>query len=349
MEFTRTGVSYLIRRRKSGVYYWHTKIGGVSRRGSLGTKSQSVAKTRLNRYIERAKEKFESIEVIGSRGDLVRDWVEIWVERQKMRPELKERTRLSYEERARRLGEGFPWSSPVRTVGPDVFRKWWSARCGELAPARANDLLRVVKSIFAMLQEDGVRGDDPVRSLSRVPVSVPVLVLPTTEEFQKLVESIRGQGKRCSEEVADMVEWIAYSGLRVAEARGMRWEDVQDDVLVVRGDAEGTKNRRERLVPIIEPLRTVIDRRRWEGASGLVFSIKSPIRGLQAACSRLGFPRYRVHDLRHLFGTVAIESGVDVPTVAEWMGHRDRGALLLERYTHIRRQHSMEQAKRVRF
>ena len=209
VEFTKTGISYLVRRGKSGVYYWERKLAGSCRRGSLGTKSKSVAKTRLNSYLERARVKFEGLEVIGTRGDLVRDWVEIWVERQKMRPELKERTRLSYAERARRLGENFPWLSPVRTVGPDVFRKWWSARCGELAPARANDLLRVVKSIFAMIQEDGVRGDDPVRSLSRVPVSVPVLVLPTTEEFQKLVGSIRSQGKRCSEEVADMVEWIA--------------------------------------------------------------------------------------------------------------------------------------------
>lgn len=29
------------------------------------------------------------------------------------------------------------------------------------------------------------------------------------------------------------------------------------------------------------------------------------------------------HDLRHLSATTCIESGVDVPTVARWLGHRD--------------------------
>ena len=102
MEFTKTGISYLVRRSKSGVYYWERKLAGSCRRGSLGTKSQSVAKTRLNRYLERAREEFEGLEVIGTRGGLVRDWVGIWVDRQKLRPELTERTRLDYEQRARR-------------------------------------------------------------------------------------------------------------------------------------------------------------------------------------------------------------------------------------------------------
>lgn len=60
-------------------------------------------------------------------------------------------------------------------------------------------------------------------------------------------------------------------------------------------------------------------------------------------------PHLTPHDLRHLFATHCMESGVDVKTVASWLGHKDGGRLLLERYTHLRSEHSQEMAKRIRF
>jgi hypothetical protein len=53
--------------------------------------------------------------------------------------------------------------------------------------------------------------------------------------------------------------------------------------------------------------------------------------------------------LRHYFATCAIESGLDVPTVARWLGHKDGGALLMKIYSHLQQAHSVEQMKRVSF
>jgi integrase len=55
------------------------------------------------------------------------------------------------------------------------------------------------------------------------------------------------------------------------------------------------------------------------------------------------------HDLRHLFATRCIESGVDIPTVSRWLGHRDGGALAMKVYGHLRDQHSVAMAQRVVF
>ena len=55
------------------------------------------------------------------------------------------------------------------------------------------------------------------------------------------------------------------------------------------------------------------------------------------------------HDLRDAFATLAIEAGVDIPTVAAWLGHADGGALLMKVYTHHRRAHSVAQAAKVKF
>jgi hypothetical protein len=58
------------------------------------------------------------------------------------------------------------------------------------------------------------------------------------------------------------------------------------------------------------------------------------------------------HRLRDFFATIAIESGVDIPTVAvDWLGHskRDGGALLLRRYRKSREEHSRAMASKVTF
>lgn len=80
-----------------------------------------------------------------------------------------------------------------------------------------------------------------------------------------------------------------------------------------------------------------------------MFVIENPRKALTNACVRLGLPHVRVHDLRHFFATTCIEQGVDIPTVAKWLGHQDGGALAMRVYGHLRDEHSKEQASRLRF
>jgi integrase len=70
---------------------------------------------------------------------------------------------------------------------------------------------------------------------------------------------------------------------------------------------------------------------------------------MDRAATFVGMERITHHDLRHLFATRCIESGVDIPTVSRWLGHRDGGALAMRTYGHLRDQHSTEMAQRVTF
>jgi integrase len=54
-------------------------------------------------------------------------------------------------------------------------------------------------------------------------------------------------------------------------------------------------------------------------------------------------------DLRRLFATRGIESGVDIPTVSRWLGHEDGGALWIKTYGHLRDEPSTKEAKKVAF
>src|SRR5437870_10532633 len=72
-------------------------------------------------------------------------------------------------------------------------------------------------------------------------------------------------------------------------------------------------------------------------------------KSMDRAAKVVGMPRITHHDLRHLFATRCIESGVDVPTVSRWLGHKDGGALAMKVYGHLREHDSVAMAQRVTF
>jgi integrase len=80
-----------------------------------------------------------------------------------------------------------------------------------------------------------------------------------------------------------------------------------------------------------------------------VFRVGECQKSLDRACKKVGTERITHHDFRHLFATRCIESGVDIPTVSRWLGHKDGGALAMKTYGHLRREHSIAQAQRVTF
>jgi integrase len=102
-------------------------------------------------------------------------------------------------------------------------------------------------------------------------------------------------------------------------------------------------------VPIINGMRGVLDRlQELDDGSGYVLPRASIRTGLAKACDRAGVRRLTHHDFRHMFATRSIESGVDIPTVARWLGHNDGGALLSRRYFHLLDGHSQAMAAKVR-
>ena len=75
--------------------------------------------------------------------------------------------------------------------------------------------------------------------------------------------------------------------------------------------------------------------------------IRECLKSMTRAAKIVGMKRITHHDLRHLFATRCIESGVDVPTLARWLGHHDGGALLGKRYFHLLDSHSQAMDARV--
>ena len=124
--------------------------------------------------------------------------------------------------------------------------------------------------------------------------------------------------------------------------------------IVVRGHpVDETKNRQPRRVPIIPDMESLLEEmkanRRACSKSEKLLQVTDCPKCLESACAALGIHKLTHHDLRHLFATRCIESGVDIPTVSRWLGHKDGGALAMKTYGHLRNEHSLAMAKKVKF
>ncbi len=128
-----------------------------------------------------------------------------------------------------------------------------------------------------------------------------------------------------------------HAGLRKSEACGLRAEHINEDagLLLVVG-----KGNKERIVPLIEPLRSVvIERARlvgsgllWPNENGEEFGDLRLI--LQWACKRAKVARkYTPHLLRHCFGTHGMAAGLSLRGLQGILGHST--STTTERYTHL--------------
>ena len=77
--------------------------------------------------------------------------------------------------------------------------------------------------------------------------------------------------------------------------------------------------------------------------------VKSLHTALTSACKHLGLQHLSHHDLRHIFATKSIKAGVDIPTVAGWLGHSDGGRTCMMVYGHACTDHSKLMAAKMQF
>jgi integrase len=210
----------------------------------------------------------------------------------------------------------------------------------------------VLRAVFEIARERGAAYLNPAASVDRAKIGTKRLELPTIDQFHALVKSVSDAGARQSKDCADMVRVLAYSGARLNEAAGLEWShvDTANNRITIPGTKTGSSYR---TIPIFPPLAALFiemkARRGVEPKGTPILRVNECKGALTSACKAAGVKRITHHDLRHLFATRCIESGVDIPTVSGWLGHSDGGALAMRVYGHLTQEHSQKQAQKVSF
>jgi integrase len=345
-QFSKSKTPCLLRHR-GGNYYASAKVSGKVIRRSLDTDDYNTAKNRLAATLEEMRGAKNAREA-GTLGAAIK------AEAERIDPAIKERTRDYYKEtwlaleRVAATLTDNPLDKNISRVNLADLRVVMDKYAAAFSATRYNGCLALLRRAYERAVESGHVGSNIARSLKRVKPKKRKHDLPTAKTFAKVVENILAQRKSHSKAVAMAVEFLAYTGLRISEAVALRWRDIKKDHLITRT----SKNDDLRQVPLIPAAKTLITRMKAAGIptepDDPVMLVKRPREALGGACERLGIDHLRVHDLRHIFATRCIESGVDLPTLAAWLGHKDGGVLCAQVYGHLCQKHSTAMAGRVK-
>lgn len=236
-------------------------------------------------------------------------------------------------------------------IDRELIVDYLAARRGEdAAEATVARALVAIRSTTRFLTLEGVLDSDPT---ARIPTPVLRRYLPHclgVEEVEELLAAPSGSGWRDRRDRA-LLEVLYACGARVSEAVGLRTDELEPSLRVLRLTGKGNKTR---VVPLGGRARAALDdwlrlgRPQVEDAGRRpeVFLTKSgrPLdrtnawRRVKACAQRAGLDASLTpHTLRHSFATHLIEGGADLRAVQEMLGHAS--IRTTEIYTHLDADH----------
>jgi integrase len=337
---------------QTGGYYALIKRGDKQFRRSLRTKDRKLADRRLAELRAQVSRLTISDDARLSFEEIARRWMTVTAHALKVSSVTRRETCI------KNLKPFFSGIT-VRNIQPQHCERWLTTRAAKVQPQTMAHELNVMRAVFDYAVRLGLMLTNPASDIKRRKVVQKPIVIPTREQFRKLVAAIReNDGRQDSQRKAkpgaELVELLAYSGCRIAEATALTWADADFDknTLSITGGDRGTKNYEPRIIPMTGALRSLLLRLRNECSpqpADHISQIDSARKCLATVCRNLGYHHFTHHDFRHFFATSCIESGVDIPTVSRWLGHKDGGALAMRVYGHLRQEHSYSIVKRVTF
>jgi integrase len=353
-----TQYANLIRYVPSGTFFARMRVAGKLIRQSLKTDVLTVAKLRLADMEKNERESVETRQSASKGRMTFGDCMGIFKTQTEASNLIKPSAKAYRGEVIRSILKSWPGleTLDVRKISPNDCNSWAAKFSNQYSGTRYNGAVGVLRAVFKIAIESGALHRNPAEGIKRAKIYAKRLTLPDSTQFELFLNEIERANGRDSRKCANLVRFLAFGGFRISEANNITWADCdfEKGEIVVRGDMEtGTKNWTIRRVPMIPEMKALLERlqveRMNESLDHPVMQVKECIQAMTRAAKVVGMARITHHDLRHLFATLCIESGVDIPTVSRWLGHKDGGALAMKVYGHLRDQHSVAMAQRVTF
>ena len=204
--------------------------------------------------------------------------------------------------------------------------------------------LQITKSILGI----AVNNDFVVKNVAssiKVPTFKSKVKVPLTIEEQTKIENSTNKYR-------DLFVFLLYTGLRKGEVAALTWDDIDFNKNVIRvnkaisfdtnrGSKKGTKNDTDRIIPILDKTRVILESRANKKESKYVFYKQDKEQLSDMAIKRMteSFKKetgvdFTLHQLRHTFCTMLYYSGISTKKAQQLMGHKSL-KVTLEIYTHL--------------
>ena len=228
-----------------------------------------------------------------------------------------------------------------------------------LSVSGVNFVIGILKRVFDVAKDNGIITVNPCRNIKRLPNIGQQKAEAFTKSEQLKVE--RHIEKANNPKLYGIIICL-YTGLRIGELLALKWSDIdlKNRIMYVNKsvDQKGNVNQPKtsagnRIIPIPHELITTFRRLKADNNCEYVIStegrqtgVRSYQRLFERMLRKIGIRVLKFHTLRHTFATRAIESGMDVKTLSELMGHSNV-SITLNCYTHCLLEHKRQAMNRL--
>ena len=204
------------------------------------------------------------------------------------------------------------------------------------APYQANRLLAILSKMFNLAERWGLRpdGSNPCRHVEKFAERKRERMLSRVE-LGRLGDALASFN--FSPYAAAAVKLLVFTGARLGEVLGLRWDWIDFD----RGEARLPDSKTGAKTLHLPPpaIAVLAELPRLDGnpyviagqkEGAALVNLEKPWRAIRKAA---GLDDVRLHDLRHAFASVAASSGMGLPIIGKMLGHSQPATTA--RYAHL--------------
>jgi integrase len=213
-----------------------------------------------------------------------------------------------------------------------------------LAPATADHHAKLIRQMMNLAVEWEVIPFNPVSRLKLFHEDNRIEVNLDTKQFEQLLYVLRTDSNRA---VCQVVLYLLCTGARLNEALSATWEQIDRENRVWKIPAKVSKSGKVRAVPLTDAALDVLNELTTkEGHLFVSPKTKGKLTHVHKVWDRLrkeaGLPNFRIHDCRHAFASMLVNSGHSLYAVQTILGHSSHS--VTERYAHVSSRTMMEAA-----
>lgn len=215
---------------------------------------------------------------------------------------------------------------------------WLDELTVRYAPSTVHNIFRVLNSILSKAVDQGLIQRNPLKDIRKPKYEVKKARYLSRAEQKQLEKTIRQDGK---------LEYLLclYTGLRLGELCGLRWDDVdflnnelhirhtikrvkqsgQKHTAVIVSTPKSTSS--ERTIPVPPFLMQQLKRCRkengfvFESTGGRYIDPRTVQERFSGIAKQAGIIGAHMHTLRHTYATRCLEAGIPYDVLAELLGH----------------------------